>query len=209
MQEKPLQKRSKKTSLGEAKSPNTLPPKVISPSSSTPNPNNDSSLVTIAYILRPQGLKGEVIARLETDFPERFDDLKNVLLLFPNGKIEEASLENYWLHKGQIVLKFSLSNDRNSAETLRNVLVKIPETDLVELPEDYYYEFDLVGCQVITINGLELGKVQELMYTGPAPLLVVKGTKEYLIPLAEEICYEINTKEKKILVNPPEGLLEL
>lgn len=209
MQEKKLQKRSKKTSLGEAEPPNALLPKVILPSSSTPNSNNDSNLVTIAHILRPQGLKGEVIARLETDFPERFDDLKNVFLLFPDGKIEETSLENHWLHKGQIVLKFSLSTDRNSAETLRNVLVKIPTSDLVELPEDYYYEFDLIGCQVTTINDLELGLVQKLMYTGPAPLLVVKGTKEYLIPLAEEICYEINIKEKKILVNPPEGLLEL
>lgn len=208
MQEKPLQKRSKKTSLGEAKPPNALPPKVISPLPSS-IPDNTSNLVTIACISRPQGLKGEVIARLETDFPERFDKLKNVFLVFPNGKIEETFLENHWFHKGQVVLKFSLISDRNDAETLRNALVKIPESDLIELPKDHYYEFDLVGCQITTINGLEIGKVQELMYTGPAPLLIVRGTKEYLIPLAEEICYEINIKEKKILINPPEGLLEL
>lgn len=205
MREKPSHQSRKKTNLGEAK-PNALPPKVVSLPSST---IDTTDLISIAHIMRPQGLKGEVIAVIQTDFPERFTTLNSVFLLFPNGKILESTLENHWLHKDRIVLKFPNINDRNMAETLRDVIVKIPSSELVTLPEEHYYEFDLVGCQVITNTGLELGLVQELMYTGPAPLLVVKGTKEYLIPLAEEICYEIDIKQKKILVNPPEGLLDL
>lgn len=208
---------SKKPNLGAAKPSHALPPKVLSSSSvsssssstSSSSSINSADLITIAYIARPQGLKGEVIATLETDFPERFADLESVFLLFPNGKIIESPLEDYWLHKDRIVLKFPDINDRNAAETLREVTVKIPSSELVELPEEHYYEFDLIGCQVITNTGLELGIVKELMYTGPAPLLVIKGTQEYLIPLAEEICYEIDIKQKKILVNPPQGLLEL
>lgn len=207
MRQKTLQ--SKKANLGEAKSISALPPKAVF-SETLLTPETDiSDLITIARIIRPQGLKGEVIATIETDFPERFDELKTVFLLFPNKKLEEVNLENHWLHKDRIVLKFPAISDRNNAETLRNVLVKIHPSELVELPKEHYYEFDLIGCQVITSTGLDLGKVQELMYTGPAPLLVIKGTQEYLIPLAEEICYEINIKDKKILVNPPEGLLEL
>lgn len=213
MQEKPLPpKNNKKTNLG-AKSNNTLPPKVIFSNTDTDKVNLSDAdladLIKIAYIVRPQGLKGEVVATIETDFPDRFDELDKVFLVYPDGKIEQVSLENYWLHKERVVLKLSNCSDRNTAETLRNVLVKIPSSELIELPEEYYYEFDLIGCQVITNTGLNLGTVQELMYTGPAPLLVIKGHQEYLIPLAEEICYEINTQEKKILVNPPEGLLDL
>jgi 16S rRNA processing protein RimM len=203
--EKVLRQSGKKTNLGAAKPNSALPPKVISPSPSVDTAN----LITIAYITRPQGLKGEVIATLETDFPERFADLESVFLLFPNGNIQESPLENYRFHKDRIVLKFPNINDRNGAEILRDVTVKIPSSALVPLPEEHYFEFDLIGCQVITNTGLDLGKVEELMYTGPAPLLVVKGTQEYLIPLAEEICYKIDIEQKKILVNPPQGLLEL
>ncbi len=208
MREKDLHQNSKKTNLGAAKSTNTLPPKVLSLPSQIDSVDS-KNLITIAHIARPQGLKGEVVANLQTDFPERFAELESVFLLFPNGKTQESALENHWLHKNRVVLKFPNINDRNEAETLRDVIVKIPASALVPLPEEHYYEFDLIGCQVITNTGLELGLVQELMYTGPAPLLVIKGTQEYLIPLAEEICYEIDIKQKKILVNPPQGLLDL
>ncbi|MFY9226259.1 MAG: ribosome maturation factor RimM [Blastocatellia bacterium] len=189
----------------KAKLPKTLPSDV---SLSQPS-INPSELVTIARIIRPQGIKGEVIATIETDFPERFEDLSSVFLLFPDNQIKEIELIDFWFHKDRIVFAFESIDSRNKAELLRNVTVKIPASEMVDLPENYYYEFDLIGCQVITNNGQVLGQVERLLQTGAAPLLVINGEKEYLIPLAEDICTQINTEEKKITVNPPEGLLDL
>lgn len=189
----------------KAKSPKTLPSDVSLSQSSI----NPSELVTIARIIRPQGIKGEVIATIETDFPERFEDLSSVFLVFPDNQIKEIELIDFWFHKDRIVFAFESIDSRNKAELLRNVTVKIPVSEMVDLPEDHYYEFDLIGCQVITNNGQVLGQVERLLQTGAAPLLVINGEKEYLIPLAEDICTEINTEEKKIIVNPPEGLLDL
>ncbi len=189
----------------KAKLPKTLPSDV---SLSQPS-INPSELVTIARIIRPQGIKGEVIATIETDFPERFEDLSSVFLVFPDNQIKEIELIDFWFHKDRIVFAFESIDSRNKAELLRSVTVKIPASEMVDLPKDHYYEFDLIGCQVITNNGQVLGQVARLLQTGAAPLLVINGEKEYLIPLAEDICTEINIEEKKIIVNPPEGLLDL
>lgn len=173
------------------------------------NLHSASNLITIAKIVRPQGIKGELIATIETDFPEHFEELDSVFLVFPNGKIQETTIEDFWFHKNRIVLKFPSIDTRTEAEHLRSVAVKIPPSELVKLPKDQYYEFDLVDCYVVTTEGTELGQVQELIRTGPAPILVVKGIKEYLIPFAEEICTTIDIKHKKIIIDPPAGLLEL
>lgn len=171
-------------------------------------------LVTIARIVRPQGIKGEVIADLETDFPERFADLDRVYLCSEKASVTEVGLEGFWFHKGRVVLKFEGYDTRNAAESLRNYSVKIAEDELVELPEDTYYEFELIGCKVFRVEaGREviIGVVEALMPTGSVPNLVVRGEggREYLIPFANAICPEVDTASKRIFITPPEGLLAL
>lgn len=171
----------------------------------------NGDLVTIAVIVRPHGIKGELVADLTTDFPDRFANLESVYLQMPSGQIKPISLEDFWFHQHRIVLKLEGCDTRNDAELLRNTKVQIPFDKIVELPEGNYYEFDLIGCKVLLPDGKELGSVQELMPTGAVPVLVVSGDNksEYLIPFAEDICVEINTIEKLIRINPPEGLLDL
>ncbi|MEW6734096.1 MAG: ribosome maturation factor RimM [Acidobacteriota bacterium] len=168
-------------------------------------------LVTIAQIVRPHGIKGELVAEIITDFPDRFTRLKDIFLCLPNGTVEQVPLEGYRFHQGRIVLKLHNIDTRSSAENLRGVLVCIHTSELITLAPGAYYEFQLIGCEVITDLGVRLGKVKELMYTGAAPLLVIlaEDGKEYMIPLVEDICREIDIQSQKITVTPPEGLLEL
>jgi 16S rRNA processing protein RimM len=168
-------------------------------------------LVSIAWITRPQGLKGEVVAEILTDFPDRFALLSKVYICSQTGAVREALLEDFWFHKDRIVLKFKNVDTRTEAEELRNRSVKIPSADLIPLPEDNYYEFQLEGCQVSTDTGEPVGRVKEIMRTGAAPVLVVEDENgaERLIPLAEEICTRIDVQAKKITITPPEGLLDL
>ncbi len=166
-------------------------------------------LVAIAKIAKPRGLKGELIADLLTDFPERFDDLENVIVLLPDGGRHELKIENAWFQNDRIVLKFEGVGSIDDAERLRNAEVCIAEAECVELGSDEFYDWQLEGCKVETVSGDELGTVSKVMRTGGTENLAVTGkAKEYLVPFAETICVEVDVENKRILVDPPEGLLE-
>jgi 16S rRNA processing protein RimM len=170
----------------------------------------EDDLISVARIARPQGNRGEVIADLLTDFPERFARLGRVYVKRADGRLLLLDLENSRMHKGRVALKFAGCDTVSGAEELRDARVLVPRDQLVELPEDTYYDFDLIGCEVVAIEGRHLGRVEEVLNYGAAPLLVVRGgARELLIPLVLSICVEISTERKRIVVNPPEGLLDL
>ena len=171
---------------------------------------NGEELISVARIARPQGIRGEVIADLLTDFPDRFADLVEVSLRWPDGRIEARRLERARMHQGRVLLKFAGCEDRDAAERLRDASVMITPDELVELPADTWYDFELIDCEVRTISGEALGRVKGIERYGAAPLLVVTGgARDLLIPLALSICVEIDPAAKRIVVDPPEGLLDL
>ncbi len=174
-------------------------------------PAEVEELISVARIVRPQGRRGEVIAELLTDFPERFARLGDMTLRFATGETRVIQLENSWLHKGRIVLKIDGYENINQAEELRDALILVTRDQLVELPVDTYYEFDLVDCEVITRDAREVGRVSGIQRYGAAPLLAVQDIekREHLIPLTQNICVEIDVTRKRIIIDPPDGLLEL
>ena len=178
---------------------------------SAPPPGGiDADPIVVARIVRPQGLRGEVIAELLTDFPERFKVLDAVRVVRPGGEALTLKLERCWPHKGRMVLKFAGYDTIERAEELRDARLTVSREQLVRLPENTFYDFDLVGCEVTTSGGERLGHVAEIHRYGATPLLAVRGEgREHLIPLALDICTEIDVARKRIIVEPPEGLLDL
>lgn len=171
---------------------------------------DDEDLITVAVIARPQGLRGEVIADLQTDFPDRFDDLEDIRLRLSSGLIVERKLEYGRLHKGRIVLKLTGIDSVEEAEKLRGAAVVITRSQLVPLPPDSFYDFDLIDCQALLRTGTLIGRVAGVEHYGAAPLLVVISTdnREFLIPLAASICVDVDTRQKRIIIDPPAGLLD-
>ena len=166
-------------------------------------------LVAIANIVRTRGLKGEVVGDVLTDFPERFESLDAVTAVRESGERFELKIEKFWFQSGRLILKFVGYDSIESGEKLRNVEICVPESEAVELGDDEFFDWQLAGCKVETIDGEEIGEVRELMRTGGTELLVVAGeTKEYLIPFATAICVEVDIENKLIKIDPPEGLLE-
>ena len=169
----------------------------------------NSELVAVAKIVKSRGLRGELVADVLTDFPERFNGLETVVALVPGGGRRELKIENFWFQKGRIVFKFAGFDSIEQAETLRGAEICIPESEAVELEEDEFFDWELEDCEVETVEGLRLGRVKELMRTGGTEILVVEGAeKEYLIPFAESICTEVDVENKLIKIDAPEGLLE-
>ncbi len=158
---------------------------------------------------RTQGRRGEVAAELHTDFPERFRERKRLFALAPDGSRRELELESSWEHKGGIVLKFRGVDSISEAERLVGCEIQIERKDRTPLKPGATYIADLVGCAVIA-DGRELGKIEDVQFgAGDAPLLVVRGDKEYLVPFAEEFVRSLDVERKRLEMALPEGLLEL
>jgi 16S rRNA processing protein RimM len=169
-------------------------------------------LVAVARAVRTRGIRGEVVAESLTDFPERFEGLETLIAIAPDGKLSTLSLEEHWFQGDRVILKFAGYDSPEEARALVNYEFAVHESERVELPEDQFYDWELAGCLVQNTEGEEIGRVREVMRTGGVELLVVDSAgeagREHLIPLAEEICVEIDIAQKLIRVDLPEGLLE-
>ena len=170
--------------------------------------------VTLAHLLRPQGRKGELLAELLTDFPEKFTGRKVFL------GAEEYFVESYFLptgrNAGRVVLKFANVDSINDAEKLNGLDVTVPQEARAELDEGEMYISDLVGCAVF--NGeQEIGVVDDVEAPHGsealdlASILVVKGIteEEYLIPFVKAYILSIDTAAKRIELQLPDGLLDI
>ena len=168
-------------------------------------------LVTVARVAKPRGVKGEVACHLLTDFPERFDRLEEVVAVFPGGRRERLKLEGHWLHGDRVILKLEGFDSPEASAALAGCELAVPESEAVELEEGEFYDWQLEGCRVVTVEGAEVGTVREVLHTGgEAPVLVIRDEdeRENLVPLAESICVEVDVDAKLIRVDAPEGLLE-
>lgn len=176
------------------------------PSNEVPEP-----LVAVARGVRTRGLKGEIVADLLTDFPERFEETETLISVQPDGSREQLELEDHWFQKDRVVLKFKGYDSIESAAVLIGREFAVPEADRVPLEEGSFYEWELQGCNVITMDGSIVGRVSNFLRTGGVELLVVinDDNNELLVPMAESIVVEIDVEKKRIVLDPPEGLLEL
>ena len=172
-----------------------------------------SRFTAIARILRPQGRRGEVLADLLTDFPEKFSDRRQ-LWLSSEAKPEprQYSLENHWLHKGRVVLKFAGIDSISSAEALSGMLVQIPTESRSELEPGAAYVSDLIGSTLFDVSqNRNVGTISDVQQgTGTAPLLIVRAAdRELGIPFAEEFIVCFDPSRKLLEMRLPEGLIEV
>ena len=166
-------------------------------------------LVAIARIVKPRGLRGECVADILTDFPERFEETGEVTAKFPNGDLKTLVIGDFRFQKDRILLKFDGIDDVDAAEALRGCDICVDEDATVELEEGEFFDWELEGCRVELESGESIGEVRELMRTGGTEILVVRGeSKDYLIPFAESICTVVDTEAKLIRIDPPAGLLD-
>ncbi len=177
----------------------------------SPGGDDRSDLIIVARAVRPRGLKGELVADVLTDFPERFERVEELSGVGPAGERRQLKLENYWFQNDRMVLKFAGYDSIESAKALVGYEFGLPEAERVELSQDEYYDWELEGCSVENKLGSAIGQVREIMRTGGVELLVVEHEegREALIPMAASIVVEIDISKKRIVIDPPEGLLDL
>ncbi|PYY14029.1 MAG: 16S rRNA processing protein RimM [Acidobacteria bacterium] len=169
--------------------------------------------IVVARVMRPQGRRGEVLAEILTDFPERFAERKQLWLgQEDEQERREYSLVNHWFHKDRVVFKFAGVDSISDAERLKGSLVQIPLESRAELPAGTIYVRDLIGSVLIEVlSESEIGRIEDVRQgIGAAPLLVVRSLGgEYEIPFAEEYVVRFNRVQKVLKMKLPAGLLEV
>ena len=167
-------------------------------------------LAVVGVIARAHGCRGEVVVNPETDFPERRFRVGAELFAGRQGVVRLVRVATMRLQRGRPILGLEGVDTRNDALALAGCELRVPERDLEPLPRGSFYRHDLVGCDVETRMGVRVGAVRRVDGAGGSGWLVVDGgSGEVLIPLAAEICVSFDLDARKIVVNPPDGLLEL
>jgi len=167
-------------------------------------------MALVGRIARPHGLRGQVVINPETDFvEERFAEGATIWTRSAAGD-EQLTVASVRVQNGRPVVGFAGFARVEDVERLAGLELRVPEETLQALPPGTYYEHQLVGCIVETVEGDVVGKVAAIDGGAGATRLVMNGPRgEILIPLAVEICIEIDIVTKRIRIQPPEGLLEL
>ena len=139
-------------------------------------PDAQPSFIAIARIARTRGNRGEVLADLYTDFPDRFNQLREVWLVSERGpQRQRMALEETWEHKGRIVLKFAGVDSISAAEPLSAAGLRFPPTRRCRFRKARYFDHDLIGCAVQDVSGNQVGMVSEVLHLAGNSQLVVKG----------------------------------
>jgi 16S rRNA processing protein RimM len=167
-------------------------------------------MVLVGRVARPHGLRGQVIVNPETDFVE--DRFKPGAIFWTRSAHgdEQLTVTSSRVQNGRPVIGLEGFSSVEDVERLAGLDLRVPETELRPLAEGMYYHHQLIGCTVETVAGARVGDVVRVDGGAAGSLLVVDdGRGEVLVPLAFEICVEIDVEQKRIRIAPPEGLLDV
>ncbi|HWR38652.1 MAG TPA: ribosome maturation factor RimM [Patescibacteria group bacterium] len=145
--------------------------------------------ISIGKIVAPHGVRGDVRVIPLTDFPDRFQSMKEIIL--EDGV--SLTVENVNYHKEFVLLKFKGLEDKNAVEKLRGKEIRVTKDQLVKLPEGHFYTFDIIGLQVQTEDGETLGRVTDVIATGSNDVYVVEQNgKVTLVPALKQVVQRID-----------------
>jgi len=179
-----------------------------------PGPGEPEHLI-VGQISKPHGTRGEVLIwPLTDDVAEVFAPGRELLLGDEEGGLAEDArglvVETVRPYRQGILVRFEGLPDRTAVEPLAGRYLLLPIEELRPLEEGEVYYHQLLGAEVVTVDGETVGRVREVYEAAPADLLEVKGPgKTHLIPFVERIVRRVDVESKRIVIEPPPGLLEL
>ncbi|HEX5542152.1 MAG TPA: ribosome maturation factor RimM [Micromonospora sp.] len=190
-------------------------------------------LLIVGRIIRPHGIRGEVVVDVRTDEPEIRFAVGSVLITDPAASAgqrpaaasappneraemvrvpERLTVESARWHQNRMLVVFENFYDRNFAEVLRGILLYV---DSAQVPPpgdpDEFNDFQLVGLTAVSTAGEVLGEVTRIDHAPASDLLVLRRPdgRTALIPFVKAIVPEVDLAGGRVVVDPPSGLLDL
>lgn len=169
------------------------------------------ALFTVAKIVNTHGIRGELKVISQTDFPEeRFAPGSALLIVHPDIQSPvHVEVERARPHKGSYMVKFKQYDNINDVEKFKGGHLKVTDEQLIELPEDEYYIYEIVGCTVVTDEDETLGTITEVLQPGANDVWVVERPKgkPVLLPVIDDVVLDVDIHQKRVKVHLLEGLI--
>ncbi len=163
-----------------------------------------TDLLAVGRVLRPHGVRGELLLESLTDFPEHLSEQKVIFLGDPP---QPHPLAGVRLHRGQLILRLVDCGDRDAADAYRGQLVQIEAETAAPLPPGLYHYHQLIGLAVYTEEGEHLGQLVEILETGANDVYVVQGDKgEVLLPVIAEVIRDVDLENHRLTVHLLDGV---
>jgi 16S rRNA processing protein RimM len=164
--------------------------------------------VAVGRVLRPHGIRGEVVVEVLSDVPDRFKKGSRVMGAREGAPPVSLTVAASRVHKTGAVVRFEGYEDRERAEALRNLDLEVPRSEVPRAPGGTYYQFELLGC-LCRNRGEELGRVVEVVEDGGGLMLIVDGgDRRVPVPFVKEFLIAVDVAAGRIDLALPEGLLE-
>jgi len=166
-------------------------------------------MATVGRIARAHGIRGQVIVNPDTDFLETRFRPGAELYVERNGRIQTLTVTSARFQQNRPVIGIAGIETMNDAEALAGCELRVPLDQLAQLPAGTYYRHDLIGCRVETRAGELVGTVRDVEGTLAGSRLVVAAARgEVQVPLVSPICVSVDPAAKRIVIDPPAGLID-
>lgn len=161
-------------------------------------------LLAVGRVVRPHGVRGELLVDSLTDFPDHLSEVDTVY-------VGEAAVPHALLgardHRGQLIIRLANCPDRDTAEQYRQQLIQIRVEAAAPLPPGSYYHHELIGCRVVSDEGEALGELVDILETGANDVYVVASPSgELLLPAISSVILNIDLPGKLITAHLIDGL---
>ena len=162
--------------------------------------DDSSALIQLGFVGAPYGVRGWVKLRSHTDPPERLLEHRSLMLgrdsVWQNYRIEASGRSG-----GALTVKLAGVEDRDQAQALRGAQICVPRSELPPRNDRDFNRADLIGCEVVNLEGTGLGRVQNFMETPAQVLMVVRGSKDILIPAVPQYLRRVDLQSRRVVVD--------
>ncbi len=164
-------------------------------------------MLRVGKITNTHGIKGDIKVLPLTDYMERFEELEWVYI---DGYKDKFYIKSVKYKPTTVILSFKGYDNINLVEKFKDKYLLIDDTQRRDLPEDTHYIADIIGLDVYNVENEYIGKVKDIIQTGPNEIYLIKckDNKEIMIPSVKEFIPEVSVEEGKIIIDPIEGMIE-
>lgn len=169
----------------------------------------DTRWLNIGFIRKPHGLKGYLRIQSLSDAPDRFKDLDRVDIEFKDGRRVNYEIAACRPERDSLLMKFKGIDTPEEADRLRGAYLQVPVEEAAALPEDAFYVFEMINCQVFSEENDLIGRVRDV-WPMPANDIIVIDTPddgEMLVPAIRDIVLEVSPEEKRMVIRLIPGLM--
>ncbi len=163
----------------------------------------------LGKVIKTHGYKGEVVLLLETDNPDAYAGM-DMIFINMDASLVPWFIEDIRINDKMALVKLEDVSDPEQARTFMKKEVYLPLDQLDPLGGTEFYFHEIVGYQVRDKVHGEIGRVEEILERPEQELIrILKGEKEILVPLTDEMILDVDRKNKILLLDTPSGLIDL